>query len=54
MSKKSERPITISYVVGEDMECDICGCDEEAAYMGGGRTRCAYHWANLADEDEAE
>ena len=54
MTKKGERLITISYVVGEDMECDVYGCDEEAAYMGGGRTCCAGHWTNLADEGAEE
>ncbi len=51
MSKKSERPITISYVVGEDMECDICGCEAEASYMAEGKTYCTYHWIKPKDEE---
>ena len=43
-NKGRERLITISLITGSGARCDVEGCDEEANYMGGGRTCCTFHW----------
>jgi hypothetical protein len=50
--KDGKRLITISCIAGLDMECDVCGCEEEASYMGGGRTCCTFHWIRGDGEEE--
>lgn len=46
-----KRPITISYVTGEGLVCDVAGCNREADYMGGGRTCCTEHWTSQKDDE---
>ena len=45
-----KRPITISYIVGLGLRCDVDNCKYEAAYMGGGRTCCHNHWVVQTDD----
>ena len=45
-----ERLITISYIAGEGIECDVEGCEEEASYMGGGKTQCTEHWTEEKED----
>lgn len=49
--KRGERLITICYVAGEGLVCDIKGCNKEADYMGGGRTCCTEHWTNQKEDE---
>ena len=45
-----KRPITISYITGLGLRCDVNDCNIEAAYMGGDRICCVQHWINLKDD----
>jgi hypothetical protein len=48
---KGERLITISYIAGEGIKCDVEDCEEEASYMGGGKTQCTEHWTSQKDDE---
>lgn len=46
MDKKghSERLMTISYIAGEGLKCQVSGCKDEAEYMADGDVYCVFHW----------
>ena len=47
--KESKRLITISYVAGEGMVCDVENCEAEADYMADGDVYCTFHWTKSAE-----
>lgn len=45
-----KRLMTISYVAGEGMVCQIANCEAEADYMADGNVYCTFHWTKQADD----
>ena len=38
--------MTISYIAGEGLKCQVSGCKDEAEYMADGDVYCTAHWVN--------